>query len=235
MAKRSKRYQAIAKLVDVNKVYTLSESADLIKKTATAKFPETVELAIKLGIDAKQADQQVRGTTTLPFGTGKVVRVLVFARGEKQKEAQDAGADIVGAEDLIEKVTGGFTDFDIVISTPDMMRDVGKLGKVLGPKGLMPNPKAGTVTAELAKAVKDFKAGKIEYRTDKNGLVTVPVGKTNFEVAAIYGNLKAIMEAIIRARPSACKGTYIKAVTVSCTMGPGIKLDPSKFQSVATL
>lgn len=235
MKKHSKRYLAVAKLVDPAKTYSVAEAAELLKKTATAKFPETVELAVKLGVDAKQADQQVRATVTLPFGTGKTVRVLVFASGEKIKEAEEAGAVKAGGLDLVAEVQAGFLDFDIAISTPDMMREVGKLGKVLGPRGLMPNPKAGTVTMNIAQAVKDFQGGKIEFRTDKNGTITVPVGKTSFEVANIYGNLKAVLEAIIRAKPAACKGTYLKAATVATTMGPGISLDSSKLQSVAAL
>jgi len=235
MKKHSKRYQQIAKLVDSTKVYSVAEAAELAKKTATAKFNETVELAIKLNVDPKQADQQVRGTVTLPFGTGKTVRVAVFARGEKIKEAETAGAVAVGAEDLVEKVQGGFMDFDVVIATPDMMREVGKLGKVLGPRGLMPNPKTGTVTMDLAKAVQEFQAGKIEYRTDKNGLVTIPIAKTGFDVPSIHGNLKAVLEAIIRARPAAVKGNYVKTASVSTTMGPGIKLDASKLQTVSAI
>jgi large subunit ribosomal protein L1 len=232
MSKRSRRYQTIVKLVDPTKVHSIEEAAALVKKTATAKFPETVELAIKLGIDPKQADQQVRGTVSLPNGTGKTVRVLVFATGEKIKEAQDAGATIVGAQDLVEKVNGGFTDFDVAISTPDMMREVGKLGKVLGPRGLMPNPKGGTVTFELAKAIKDFQGGKIEYRTDKNGLITVPVGKTTFEVKGIAQNLHTVIEAILRAKPPTAKGQYVKTASVSATMGPGIKLDLMKLHAI---
>jgi large subunit ribosomal protein L1 len=235
MKKRSKRYQQIAQMVDPLKAYSLQDAADLVKKTATAKFPETVELAIKLNVDPKQADQQVRGTVALPFGTGKTVRVLVFATGEKIKEAEEAGAILAGGNDLVEKVKGGFVDFDIAISTPDMMREVGKLGKILGPRGLMPNPKAGTVTMEVAKAVKDFQAGKIEYRTDKNGLVTVPIGKTSFEVPNIYGNLKSVLEALLRARPASVKGIYIKSASISATMGPGITLDSAKLQTVSSL
>jgi large subunit ribosomal protein L1 len=235
MKKRSKRYQQIAQMIDPLKVYSLQEAAELVKKTATAKFPETVELAVKLNVDPKQADQQVRGTVALPFGTGKTVRVLVFATGEKIKEAEEAGAIIAGGNDLVEKVKGGFVDFDIAISTPDMMREVGKLGKILGPRGLMPNPKAGTVTMEVAKAVKDFQAGKIEYRTDKNGLVTVPIGKTSFEVPNIYGNLKAVLEALLRARPASVKGVYVKSASISATMGPGITLDSAKLQTVSSL
>ncbi len=235
MKKRSKRYQQIAQLVSPEKVYTLQEAAELVKQTATAKFPETVELAVKLNVDPKQADQQVRGTVALPFGTGKTVRVLVFASGEKIKEAEEAGAIIAGGNDLIEKVKGGFADFDVAVSTPDMMREVGKLGKILGPRGLMPNPKAGTVTLDVAKAVKEFQAGKIEYRTDKNGLVTVPIGKTNFDVPSIYGNLRSVVEALLRARPASVKGLYVKSASLSATMGPGITLDASKIQSLSSL
>ncbi|MCX7920099.1 MAG: 50S ribosomal protein L1 [bacterium] len=230
--KRSKRYQAIAKLVDRNKLYQLEEVPALVKKIATAKFDETIELALKLGIDAKQADQMVRGTVSLPAGTGKSVRVLVFAKGEKLKEAEASGADYAGAEDLVDKVSKGWTDFDVAIATPDIMRDVGKLGKVLGPKGLMPNPKTGTVTFEVAKAIKEFKAGKIEYRTDKAGMITVPIGKTSFPESGILENLKAVFDAILKAKPAAAKGTYLKSATVSTTMGPGIKIDVAKIPAL---
>lgn len=226
--KRSKRYQAIEKLVDRTKLYSIEEIPALIKKTATAKFNETIELAIKLGVDAKQADQQVRGTVSLPAGTGKSTRVLVFAKGEKIKEAEAGGADFVGAEDMVEKVSKGWADFEVAISTPDMMRDVGKLGKILGPRGLMPNPKTGTVTFDLTKAIKEFKAGKIEYRTDKAGMITVPIGKTSFPESGILDNLRIVFEAIVRAKPSAAKGQYLKSATVSTSMGPGIKIDVAK-------
>jgi large subunit ribosomal protein L1 len=226
---RSKRYQAIEKIVDRTKYYPLEEIPAVLKKTATAKFDETIELAIKLGVDAKQADQQIRGTVSLPAGTGKLVRVLVFAKGEKVKEAEMSGADYVGAEDLVEKVSKGWTEFDVAIATPDTMRDVGKLGKILGPKGLMPNPKTGTVTFDLTKAIKDFKAGKIEYRTDKSGMITVPIGKISFPESGILENLRVVLEAIIRAKPAAAKGQYLKSVTISTTMGPGIRIDVSKL------
>lgn len=227
--KRSKRYQAIEKLVNRTKLYPLEEIPALIKRTATAKFNETIELAIKLGVDAKQADQQVRGTVSLPAGTGKSTRVLVFAKGEKIKEAEVGGADFVGAEDMVDKVSKGWADFEVAIATPDMMRDVGKLGKILGPKGLMPNPKTGTVTFELSKAIKEFKAGKIEYRTDKSGMITVPIGKTSFPESGILENLQVVFEAIIRAKPSAAKGQYLKNATISTSMGPGIKIDVVKL------
>jgi large subunit ribosomal protein L1 len=229
---RSKRYQAIEKLFDRTKLYPLEDIPALLKKMATAKFNETIELAIKLGVDAKQADQQVRGTVSLPAGTGKLVRVLVFAKGEKIKEAEAGGADFVGAEDMVDKVSKGWTEFDVAIATPDMMRDVGKLGKILGPKGLMPNPKTGTVTFDLTKTIKEFKAGKIEYRTDKAGMITVPVGKTTFSESGILENLTVVFEAILRAKPAAAKGQYLKSATLSTTMGPGIKIDVVKVPAL---
>lgn len=229
MAKRGKKYQQALQLVDRTKHYALDEAVQLVKKAAPAKFDETVELAVKLGIDPKRADQQVRGAVVLPHGTGKTVRVLVFAKGEKAKEAEAAGADYVGDEELIEKVSQGWFDFDVVVATPDMMGQVGKLGRILGPRGLMPNPKTGTVTFEVAKAVQEIKAGKIEYRTDKAGVVHVPVGKVSFAEEKLAENIKTVIEALIRAKPPAAKGTYLRSVAISSTMGPGIRLAPQQF------
>ncbi|GAB4339167.1 MAG: 50S ribosomal protein L1 [Candidatus Abyssubacteria bacterium] len=226
MAKRvSKRMASLLADVDTTKHYDLREAVSLVKSKANAKFDETVELALKLGVDPRQADQMVRGTVTLPHGTGKKVRVLVFAKGEKENEAREAGADFVGAEDMIEKVKGGWLDFDATIATPDMMGSVGKLGKILGPRGLMPSPKSGTVTFDVAKAVKEIKAGKIEFKVDKNADIHVPVAKVSFSEDQIYANAAAVLEAIVRAKPSAAKGQYLRSATLSSTMGPGIKLD----------
>ncbi len=226
MGKRvSKRMAAARAEVDTSKGYDLREAVAIVKKTASAKFDETVELALKLGVDPRQADQMVRGTTSLPHGTGKKVRVLVFAKGEKVGEAKDAGADFVGAEDMIEKVKGGWLDFDATIATPDMMSSVGKLGRVLGPRGLMPSPKSGTVTFDVDKAVKEIKAGKIEFRVDKNANIHVPIAKVSFTEEQIYANAVAVFEAIVRAKPSAAKGQFLRVATLSSTMGPGIRLD----------
>lgn len=229
MAKRGKKYQQALQLIDRTKQYDLAEAVALVKKAAPAKFDETVELAVKLGVDPKKADQQVRGAVVLPHGTGKTVRVLVFAKGEKAKEAEAAGADYVGDEELIEKVSQGWFDFDMVVATPDMMGQVGKLGRILGPRGLMPNPKTGTVTFEVDKAVQEIKAGKIEYRVDKAGIVHVPVGKVSFEEEKLAENIKTVIEALIKAKPPAAKGTYLRGVAVSSTMGPGIRLAPQQF------
>jgi large subunit ribosomal protein L1 len=201
----------------------------LVEKTATKKFDETIEVSVRLGVDPRHADQQVRGVVTLPHGTGKTVRVLVFAKADKAKEAEEAGADYVGAEDLIAKIEGGFLDFDVAVATPDMMGAVGKLGRVLGPKGLMPNPKAGTVTFDVGKAVKEIKAGKIEYRVDKTSIVHAPIGKKSFGPEKLLDNFRTLMEAIIKAKPAAAKGQYIKSVVISSTMGPGIKINPAKL------
>jgi len=201
----------------------------LVKSIAPAKFDETVEVAFRLGIDTKRADQQVRGAVVLPHGTGKTKRVLVFAKGEKAKEAEQAGADYVGDEDLINKVSQGWLDFDVVVATPDMMGQVGKLGRILGPKGLMPNPKTGTVTFDVAKAVQEIKAGKVEYRADKAGIVHVPIGKVSFDTDKLTENLQVLSEALIKAKPAAAKGTYMRSVTVSSTMGPGVRVNPAAF------
>ncbi len=223
-----KRTAAIEKQVDPNKLYTLDEGAALTKKCATAKFDETIELHVRLGVDPKQADQQVRGTVGLPHGLGKSKKVAVVTRGDKQKDATNAGADLVGGDDLIEQISKGMLDFDVLVATPDLMKDLSKLGKVLGPKGLMPNPKSGTVTMDVAKTVKELKAGRVEYKVDDYGIIHVPVGKASFEPAKIAGNAKTVLEALLKAKPSASKGIYMMSVTLSSTMGPGIKLDPSQ-------
>jgi len=229
-----KKFKAAAALVDRKKLYSVEEAVGLAKKTARTKFDETVDLAVNLGVDPKQADQMVRGTVVLPHGTGKKVKVLVFAKGEKEKEAKDAGADYVGAEDLADKIQKeGWTDFDTVVATPDIMALVGKLGKVLGPRGLMPNPKTGTVTVDVAKAIKDIRAGKVEYRVEKAGIVHVPVGKASFDEQKLIDNAKAVLESILKAKPSSSKGKYLKAVTVSTTMGPGIKMDTLLVEKIA--
>lgn len=228
MPKHGKKYQNAAKEIDDSALLEPSEALSLVKKVAPAKFDETVEVAVRLGVDPRHADQQVRGAVVLPNGTGKTAKVLVFAKGEKHKEAEAAGADFVGAEDMIEKIQGGWLDFDVAIATPDMMGAVGKLGRVLGPRGLMPNPKTGTVTFEVEKAVHDVKAGKIEYRTDKAGIIHAPVGKVSFETEKLTENFQTLIDALMRAKPSAAKGTYMKSITVSSTMGPGIKINPLK-------
>ena len=229
MAKHGKRYLEAAKKVDREKMYEPREALELVKSIAPAKFDETVEVAFRLGIDTKRADQQVRGAVVLPHGTGKTKRVLVFAKGEKAKEAEQAGADFVGDDDLINKVSQGWLDFDVVVSTPDMMGQVGKLGRILGPKGLMPNPKTGTVTFDVAKAVQEIKAGKVEYRADKAGIVHVPIGKVSFDTEKLADNLQTLSEALIKAKPAAAKGTYMRSVTVSSTMGPGVRVNPAAF------
>lgn len=208
-----------------SKPYALREAVAVVKKAAWAKFDESVDLAIRLGIDPKRSDQMVRGTTALPHGTGKKVRVLVFAKGEKEQEARQAGADFVGADDLMEKIKGGWMDFDCAISTPDLMASVGKLGKVLGPRGLMPNPKTGTVTFEVGKAVSEIRKGRVEFKVEKAGIVQVPVGKVSFEAEKLYDNAHAVLESVAKAKPASCKGRYLKSVTISSTMGPGVSLD----------
>jgi large subunit ribosomal protein L1 len=229
MARLSKRRKTIDKVVDVTKRYGLDEAAALVKKCATAKFDETVELAVRLGVNPKHADQMVRGALVLPHGTGQKVRVLVFAKGEKAKDAEGAGADVVGADELVQKVNDGFLDFDRVIATPDMMGQVGKLGRVLGPRGLMPNPKVGTVTMDVASAVREAKGGKIEYRTEKAGVVQARIGKASFAADAIRDNAKALITALVRAKPASAKGQYLKSITLSSTMGPGVRIDPVAF------
>ena len=219
-----KRYEALVKDLDLMKLNTLDQACALVKKCATAKFDETVELHVRLGVDPKQADQQVRGTVGLPHGLGKSKKVAVVVRGDKQKDAKAAGADLVGAEDLIEQISKGFTDFDILVATPDMMKDLSKLGKVLGPKGLMPNPKSGTVTMDIPKTVKELKAGRVEYKVDDYGIIHVPVGKASFPLEKIIGNAKTVLDAILKAKPAASKGIYMMSVTLSSTMGPGMKV-----------
>ncbi|MBU5267646.1 50S ribosomal protein L1 [Virgibacillus proomii] len=229
MAKKGKKYQEAAKLVDRTKAYDVAEAITLVKETAKANFDETVEAAFRLGVDPKKADQQIRGAMVLPHGTGKTQRVLVFAKGEKTKEAEAAGADYIGDADYINKINQGWFDFDVVVATPDMMAEVGKLGRVLGPKGLMPNPKTGTVTFEVEKAVQDIKAGKVEYRVDKSSNVHVPIGKVSFDEQKLIENFVAITETLIKAKPQAAKGKYMKNASVSSTMGPGIRVDVSGF------
>lgn len=228
MAKRGKRFQEALKLVDPEKLYSPGEAIELIKQCATAKFDETVEVAFKLGVDPRHADQQVRGTVILPHGTGKEVRVLVFAKAEKAEEARAAGADFVGDEDLAEKIQGGWTDFDIAIATPDMMGVVGRLGRILGPRGLMPNPRTGTVTMDVGKAVEESKAGKVEYRVNKESGMHVLIGKASFTEKQLYDNLVALVDAVVKARPPAAKGTFIRKIHLSSTMGPGIRLNPQE-------
>ena len=228
--KKGKRYVESAKLVDRTNLYDVEEAVSIIKKTANAKFDETIEAHIKLGVDGRHADQQVRGAVVLPHGTGKKVKVLVFAKGDKVEEAQAAGADYVGGQELVPKIQNeGWLDFDVVVATPDMMGVVGRLGRVLGPKGLMPNPKAGTVTMGVTKAINDIKAGKIEYRLDKTNIIHVPVGKASFTEEQLADNFHTLMGAIVKAKPAAAKGQYLRSVTITSTMGPGIKLNPVKL------
>ncbi|MGN0280408.1 MAG: 50S ribosomal protein L1 [Lachnospiraceae bacterium] len=228
--KHGKKYAEAAKLVDRATLYDTADAIALVKKTATAKFDETVEVHIRTGCDGRHAEQQIRGAVVLPNGTGKSVKVLVFAKGDKVNEAEAAGADYVGGEELIPKIQNdGWLDFDVVVATPDMMGVVGRLGKVLGPKGLMPNPKAGTVTMDVTKAVNDIKAGKIEYRLDKANIIHVPVGKVSFDEAKLQENFDALMEAIVKAKPSALKGQYLRSITLTTTMGPGVKVNTAKY------
>ena len=226
--KHGKKYVDSQKLVDRSNLYEIGEALDLAVKTGKAKFDETVEVHVKLGVDSRHADQQVRGAVVLPHGTGKTVRVLVFAKADKAQAATDAGADYVGAEELVSKIQGGWMDFDVVVASPDMMGVVGRLGKVLGPRGLMPNPKAGTVTPDVAKAVTDAKAGKIEYRLDKTNIIHCPIGKVSFGAEKLKENFDTLLNAIVRAKPAASKGQYIRSCVVASTMGPGIKINPAK-------
>lgn len=226
MAKHGKKYQEAAKLVDREALLEPVEALELAKKTSSAKFDETIEMAVRLGVDPRHADQQIRGAVVLPNGTGKTATVLVFAKGDKAKEAEAAGADFVGAEDMIAKIEGGWLGFDVAVATPDMMGAVGKLGRTLGPKGLMPNPKTGTVTFDVDRAVKEIKAGKIEYRVDKAGIIHAPIGKVSFDTQKLVENFDTLMETLIKAKPAAAKGQYVKSITVASTMGPGIKINP---------
>lgn len=230
MAKRGKKYQEAAKLIDADKLYEPEEAVELVKKTATAKFDETIEVAIRLGVDPKKQDQAVRGVVVLPHGTGKTQRVLVFAKGDSAKEAEAAGADYVGDTDLINKIQQGWFEFDVCVATPDMMSEVGKLGRILGGKGLMPNPKAGTVTTDVAKAVQEIKAGKIEYRLDKAGQIHAPIGKASFDADKLAENFRALLDAVIRSKPASAKGTYLKKIAISSTMGPSVQVNAASFR-----
>ncbi len=232
MAKAGKNFRKAAEARE-RKLYPLDEAVDLLKKIAFAKFNETVEVAMKLGVDPKHADQMVRGTVVLPNGLGKSKRVAVIASGEKVKEARDAGADEVGSEEMVERIAGGWMDFDAVVATPDMMRSVGKLGKILGPRGLMPNPKTGTVTFEVARAIKEIKAGKVEFRVDKTGIIHAPCGKIQFGSQQIYENAKTLIEAVLRAKPTSSKGKYVRSISISSTMSPGIWIDEASVESHA--
>jgi large subunit ribosomal protein L1 len=229
MARRGKGYRAATETVDLSEVWSPREAFTAVKEMSFAKFDETVDVAVRLGVDPRHADQVVRGTVVLPAGTGRDVRVLVIAEGDKAREAEEAGADYVGTE-YVEKIQGGWLDFDVAIATPDMMKDVGKLGRILGPRGLMPTPKAGTVTMDVARVVEESKAGRIEYRVDKTGIVHAPIGKVSFEVDALARNFDSLMESIKRNRPAATKGIYIRSITVSSTMGPGVGIDPNQYR-----
>src|SRR5579872_3210208 len=233
MSHQGKRFANAMKGYDREKFYSPGEALNLAKSLASAKFDETVELSLRLGVDPRKADQQVRGSVSLPRGTGKSIRVAVFAQGDKAREASEAGAEIVGAQDLADQVQKGFTDFDVAIATPDMMPVVGKLGKILGPRGLMPNPKSGTVTPDVAKAVKEVKAGKIEYRTDRQANAHTVIGKSSFDSEALADNYLAVVDEVLRAKPAAAKGKYIKSATVASTMGPGIRIDPARLRELA--
>jgi len=222
----SKKHKDALQTIEKGKLYTIAEASELVKKTSYVKFDATVEVALRLGVDPRKAEQNLRGALVLPHGTGKTRTVLVIAQGDKAKEAEEAGADYVGEDDLLAKIQGGWFDFDVIVATPDMMPKLGRLGRVLGPKGLMPNPKTGTVTVDIAKAVEEIKAGKVEYRVDKAGNVHVPVGKVSFDADKLADNIKAVVDTMIRIKPSTTKGTYIKSLTITSTMGPGIKVDP---------
>lgn len=234
MGNVGKRYSSAREKVDALKAYGIDEGFDVLLSFPKAKFDETVEVAMRLGVDPKKPDQMVRGTITLPHGVGKSVCVAAFAVGDKAKEAEEAGADIIGGDDLVEKIQGGFTDFDKAVATPDMMGKVGRLGKILGPRGLMPNPKLGTVTMDIGRAVRELKGGKLEYRVDKNGVLHMPVGKLSFGKLKIIENLKSLTEEIIRVKPSTSKGTYLKSISISTTMGPGVKIDPGRIKELTT-
>jgi len=232
MAKRGKKYRAVRALVDPAKRHTFEEAVDLAMKTAYAKFDETVDIAVRLGVDPRHADQMIRGTVVLPNGLGKVVRVAAFCKGEKVKEAQDAGADFVGAEDLVEKIREGWLEFDKAVATPDMMGQIGKIGKILGPRGLMPNAKLGTVTFDLAKVIQEIKAGKVDFRVEKTGIIHSPVGRVSFGPQKLLENISALIETLIRLKPASAKGTYVKGIAISTTMGPGIKIDPLAVKAI---
>jgi large subunit ribosomal protein L1 len=234
VSRTGKKYVDATRKFDRDRLYTPEEAVDLVKSLAKRNFDETVEITFRLGIDPRKADQMIRGTVSLPHGTGKAVRVAVFATGDAAREAQEAGADVVGADDLVARVQGGFLDFDVAIATPDLMSQVGRLGRVLGPRGVMPNPKTGTVTNDIGKTVTEFKAGKVEYRTDRNGNVHVPIGKVSFERDALLANFQAVLDEILRNKPAASKGRYVKSITTSSTMGPGIRIDPAVTDSVRT-
>jgi large subunit ribosomal protein L1 len=233
MSGKGKSYRARLEKVDRDRRYTLEEGLRLVRETARVKFDETVELAVRLGVDPRQADQNIRGTVLLPHGMGKTVKVLAFAKGEKEKEAQEAGADFIGSDDLVKKISEGWLEFDKAVATPDMMGAVARIGKILGPRGLMPNPKAGTVTQEIGKAVRELKAGKLEFRVDKAGIVHIPIGKVSFPEEQLVENARAILASLVRAKPASAKGNYIRGVALSATMGPGIKVDPAQLQSMA--
>lgn len=226
--KRGKRYREAAAKIDRDHLYEAAEALSLLKELPVAKFDETVEVSMRLGVDPRRADQQVRGAVVLPHGTGKKVRVVVFAKGEKAKEGEEAGAYMVGAEEIAEKIQGGWTDFDVAVATPDMMGVVGRLGRILGPRGLMPNPKAGTVTMEIAQAVKDIQGGKVEYRVDRTSIVHVPIGRMSFDVEQLTENYNALVDAVLRAKPAATKGQYVRSVAIASTMGPGIKINQAR-------
>ena len=228
-----KSYRKVLEKVDRNQRYQLEDSLKLVKETARAKFDETVDIAIRLGVDPRQADQNIRGTVALPHGMGKTVRVLAFAKGEKEREAQEAGADFIGSDELIKKISEGWLDFDKAVATPDMMAAVGRIGKILGPRGLMPNPKTGTVSLDIGKAVREIKAGKLEFRVDKAGIVHVPVGRASFSAEQLIDNARMVLLTILRAKPASAKGNYVKGVTIATTMGPGIKIDLAQIRAMA--
>lgn len=233
MSVKGKSYRAKLEKIDRDRRYTLEEGLRLVRETARVKFDETVELAVRLGVDPRQADQNIRGTVLLPHGMGKTVKVLAFAKGEKEKEAQEAGADFIGNDELVKKISDGWTEFDKAVATPDMMASVGRIGKILGPRGLMPNPKAGTVTQDIGKAVRELKAGKLEFRVDKAGIVHLPIGKVSFSEEHLVENAKTILASLMRAKPASAKGNYLRGVAISATMGPGIRVDLAQLQSMA--
>lgn len=232
MKKRNKRFRKIADLLEEGKLYSLEEAIAILKRCPPVKFDQSVDIALKIGVDPKKSDQNVRSTVSLPNGTGKNVRILVLTRGDKVKEALDAGADFAGSDEYIEKISSGWTDFDAVVATPDMMREVGKLGKILGPRNLMPTPKAGTVTLQVADAVKELKAGRVEFKVDKYGVISLGVGKLSFEVEALHQNIKVLLQAILKAKPASAKGNYMQSLVVSSTMGPGVKISASEWQAL---